>query len=160
MVELTYEKFKHLHEAYAKLKTGITELQLCLDELKSSMCEIDYSGTYIKHDFTMLDLVKFGDSKYSVFKDSSRKARNVHIRHTLIYLAKQHGFSYNGIGKFVGIKHCACIHACHKVEDYLFVKNVDFVRVFNLVVQEFNEYLEKRQNEHLATPTKRNRANS
>lgn len=160
MVELTHEKFKHLQSAFTKLKNGMTELQLCLDELKAEMCVIDYSGKYIKRDFTLTELVDFADSKYDVFRNSSRKTKNVYIRHSLIYLAREHGFTYFGIAKFVGLKHCTCIHACHQVEDHLFVKNTDFTRVFNLIVQEFNEYLEKRENEHLAPSTKRNRSKS
>jgi chromosomal replication initiation ATPase DnaA len=160
MVELTHEKFKHLQSALSKLKTGINELQLCIDELKAEMCVIDYSSKLIKHEFTMPELVSFGNTKYGIFKTSSRQLKNVYIRHSLIYLAREHGFTYFGIAKFVGLKHCTCIHACHQVEDHLFVKNTDFIRVFNLIVQEFNEYLEKKNNEHLDTPTKRNRAKS
>ena len=160
MVELTHEKFKHLESALSKLKTGITELQLCIDELKAEMCVIDYSGKLIKHEFTMTELVKFGNTKYGIFKTSSRQMKNVYIRHSLIYLAREHGFTYFGIAKFIGLKHCTCIHACHQVENHLFVKNTEFTRVFNLIIQEFNEYLEKRQNEHLATSTKRNKSKS
>lgn len=160
MVELTHEKFQHLQRAFTKLKNGMTELQLCMDELKADMCVIDYSGKLIKHEFTMSELVKFDSSKYGVFKNSSRKLRNVYIRHSLIYLAREHGFTYFGIAKFVGLSHCTCIHACHQVEDHLFVKNIEFTRVFNLIIQEFNEYLEEKQNEHLATPTKRNKSKS
>lgn len=146
-----HDKFNKLKDAYKKLKIGMAELQLCLDEVSDQLSPIDYSDMYIKRVFTLKEMIKFGNKKYEVFNSSSRHQKNVYIRHSLIYMAKQHGFSYLAMGKAIGQSHATCIHAYKKVEDLLFIKDPDFRRVFTLVADEFNKYLEEKNNELLVT---------
>ena len=148
---VTYEKYKELNEAYKKIKSGLIELQLCLDTIGGQLNELNYSDLCIKRQFTLQEMVRYGDKKYGVFKNSSRHIKNVYIRHSFIYLARQHQYTFQSISKAVGINHPAVMHACNKVSDYLFVSDPSFIKVFNLIVEDFNKYLEDKGNDYLDT---------
>jgi len=68
---VTYEKYKELNEAYKKIKSGLIELQLCLDTIGGQLNELNYSDLYIKRQFTLQEMVRYGDKKYGVFKTAT-----------------------------------------------------------------------------------------
>jgi len=146
---ITEEQYRELKESYKKIKSGIIELELCLDDIASKLNVISYDGKHIPRYFSLQEMIKFGNKRYGIFKDMSRHMKNVYIRHSFIYLAREHGYTYMAIAKSVGINHPAVIHAYKKVSDYLFVKEPGFVKVFNLVVEEFNNHLAEKGNEFL-----------
>jgi hypothetical protein len=151
------ETYKELRDAYKKIKSGLVELQICLDTIGDKLNELNYSDMYIKRQFTLQEMVRFADKKYGVFKNSSRHIKNVYIRHSFIYLARQHQHTYQSIAKAVKINHPAVIHAYNKVSDYLFVNEPSFIKVFNLIVEDFNKYLEEKGNEYLDTVNDRDK---
>lgn len=146
---ITDEQYKELKESYKKIKSGIIELELCLDGIATKLSEISSEGNYIERHFSLSEMIKFGNKKYGVFKDMSRHIKNVYIRHSFIYLAREHGYTYNAIADHVGVNHPAVMHAYKKVKDYLFIREPGFTRVFNLIVEEFNNYLAEKGNELL-----------
>lgn len=149
MVELDIKKFDDLRDACKKIKSGLTELQLCLDNLSKELLILPEEKIYIKRVFTLEDMVEFGNSKYQAFTTKARDKKTVYIRHSLIYLVRQHGFTYESIGLSIGLGHATCINACNKVDDMLYTKFIDFRKVFNVIVEEFNKYLEEKGNECL-----------
>jgi hypothetical protein len=153
---ITDEKYDELRQAYRKIRSGLVELQLCLDTIGNELKELNYSDLYVKRRFTLQEMVRFGDKKYGVFKNSSRHIKNVYIRHSFIYLARQHQYTFQSIADAVKINHPAVMHACNKVSDYLFVSDPSFIKVFNLIVEDFNKYLEEKGNDYMDTADDRN----
>lgn len=157
---ITDEQYKELKESYKKIKSGIIELELCLDTIAAKLGAISSEGNHIERHFSLSEMVKFGNKKYGVFKDMSRHIKNVYIRHSFIYLAREQGYTYHAIAEHVGINHPAVMHAYKKVKDYLFVREPSFTRVFNLIVEEFNNHLAEKGNEYLDPITSRDQLNS
>lgn len=155
---ITEEEYRELKESYKKIKSGVIELELCLDNIASKLNIVSYDGKHIPRYFSLQEMIKFGNKKYGIFKDMSRHMKNVYIRHSFIYLAREHGYTYMEIAKHVGINHPAVIHAYKKVSDYLFVKEPGFIKVFNLIVEEFNNHLAEKGNEFLDITDTGNRA--
>lgn len=146
---IDYDKYIEIKEAYKKIKSAMIELELSLDDIASKLSVVSTEGKYIERHFSLSEMVKFGNKRYGVFKDMSRHMKNVYIRHSFIYLAREHGYTYMAIADHVGINHPAVIHACKKVSDYLFIKQPGFMKVFKQVVEEFNNHLAEKGNEYL-----------
>jgi len=157
---ITDEEYKDLKESYKKIKSGIIELELCLDAIATKIGAISSEGNHIERHFSLSEMIRFGNKKYGVFKDMSRHIKNVYIRHSFIYLAREQGYTYHAIAEHVGINHPAVMHAYKKVKDYLFVREPSFTRVFNLIVEEFNKYLAEKGNEYLDPTITRDQFNA
>jgi hypothetical protein len=157
---ITEEEYKELKESYKKIKSGMIELELCLDNIGSKLNVVSYDGKHVPRYFSLPEMIKFGNKRYGVFKDMSRHMKNVYIRHSFIYLARSHGYTYMAIAKHVKLNHPTIIHAYKKVSDYLFVKEPGFLKVFNQVVEEFNNHLAEKGNEYLDPTFERDGVNS
>lgn len=155
---IDYDKYLEIREAYKKIKSAVIELELSLDDIATKLNVVSCDDKYIKRHFALSEMIKFGNKRYGIFKDMSRHMKNVYIRHSFIYLAREHGYTYMAIADHVGINHPAVIHACKKVSDYLFIKQPGFIKVFNLVVEEFNNHLAEKGNEFLDVTNTGNRA--
>lgn len=154
------ETLNELKEIHRRLKGNLISLEICLDQIERKMYEVPFSGKYTERDFTLEDLIDFGDKRYDVFKEPSRLLGNVYIRHTLFYLGKENGFSFNQMGIATNKTHATCLNAYQRAVDLLYVRDKTFCDIFDEVVEEFNKYLVGKYNEHLDTPLKRNKSKS
>jgi len=115
---------------------------------------------YINRVFTLEELVEFANDYSGAFSIRSRLYKDVQIRQMFMYLARQHGYSYEAIGHATGYNHPTCILAMNRVEDNLYVRDSKFLKTFNIIIINFNEHLKEKGNEYLDTIVKRNRSDS
>jgi hypothetical protein len=154
------ETYNELKEIHRKLKGNLISLEICLDQIGRKMYEVPFSGKFTERNFTLEDLISFGDSRYDVFKEPSRQLKSVYIRHTLFYLGKENGFSFNQMGIATAKSHATCLNAYQRAVDLLFVRDKDFCKIFDQVVEEFNKYLVGKYNEHMDPVTTGNKTDS
>lgn len=146
---ISNETYNELKEIHRRIKGNLISLEICLDQIGRKLNEVPFSGKFTERNFTLEDLIDFGNSKYDIFNEPSRQLSNVYIRHTLFYLGKENGFSYNQMGIATKKTHATCLNAYQRVVDLLFVRDKNFCKIFDQVVEEFNKYLVAKYNEYM-----------
>jgi hypothetical protein len=157
---ISLDKLRDLRKQVYDVKRSLSFLELELEEMIKTFNRNEDFPLYIKRRFTLEEMLDFAKDKYSAFLTRSRFTRDVYVRFSFIYMARQHGFTLEAIGKATKYNHPTCINACSRVEDYLYTKDPVFMQIFSNVVNSFNLHLDEKGNEYLDTTIEGNEPKS
>jgi chromosomal replication initiation ATPase DnaA len=159
-ISVTEEELTQVLDEVKTAKRFINDVERTLEAMIRKFKTNEDFPIYIERVFTLEELVEFANDYCGAFTSRSRVYKDVQVRQIFTYLARQHGHVYEKIGKATKYNHPTCMHAVMKVEDYLYIKDISFLKLFKTIVNKFNEHLKNKGNECLDSIVEGNNSNT
>lgn len=159
-IDVTEEELTQVLNEVKTAKRFINDVERTLEAMMRKFRTNEDFPIYIERVFTIDEIVEFANDYCGAFKTRSRLYKDVQVRQIFTYLARQHGHLYEKLGRATKYNHGTCMHAVMKVEDYLYIKDISFLKLFKTIVDKFNEHLKTKGNECLDSIVKGDKPNT